>query len=121
VLKWSTSFRPGRNITLAFTARYQDGQPFGRLVVSPTLAQGPDFVTVDRVGNTRFMFLGTIDARIGKTITWGRRQSSIMLDIFNITNRTNEVEENPVAGVPFRSTTAVQPPRTLRLVFRIGF
>jgi hypothetical protein len=121
VLKWSTSFRPGRNMTLAFTARYQDGQPFGRLVVSPALAQGPDFVTVDRVGNTRFMFLGTIDARIGKTFVWGPRESSIMLDVFNITNRRNEVEENLVAGVPFRSTTAVQPPRTLRLLLRMGF
>jgi hypothetical protein len=67
------------------------------------------------------MFLGTIDARIGKTMTWGRRESSVMLDVFNITNRHNEVEENAVAGVPFRSTTAVQPPRTLRLVVRIGF
>jgi hypothetical protein len=121
VLKWSTSYRPGRGFLLASTARYQDGQAFGRLVVAPVLAQGADFITVDRVGDTRFTFLATIDARFGKTFSWGRRQAGIALDVFNISNRANEVEEHVVAGVGFRATSAVQPPRAMRLSVKFTF
>jgi hypothetical protein len=121
VLKWSTSYRPGRGFLLAATARYQDGQPFGRIVVAPVLAQGPDFITVEHAGHTRFTFLATIDARFGKTFTWGRRQAGIALDVFNISNRANEVEEHVVAGAGFRATSAVQPPRAMRLSVKFTF
>jgi hypothetical protein len=51
----------------------------------------------------------------------GGRRSAIRLDIFNLTNHANEVEENVMTGPNHRDITAVQPPRTARVGFEIGF
>ena len=42
VLKWATSYHAPHDILVAAAARYQDGQPFSRLLVVPDLAQGPE-------------------------------------------------------------------------------
>ncbi len=121
VLKWATGFEPARNISAAIVARYQDGQPFSRLVVVPDLAQGPELVAAYPSGRTRFTFTATIDARLETRFAVGRRQAAFRLEIYNLTNHALEVEENPLTGAGFRSTTAVQPPRTLRFGFHVAF
>ena len=40
---------------------------------------------------------------------------------FNLLNQANEVEENPITGPTFRDTTAVQPPRTIRVGLKVRF
>jgi len=103
------------------TARYQDGQPFSRLVLVPSLNQGPEAISADRPGHTRFTFTATVDARIEKGFAIGRHHGALRVDVFNLLNKGYEVEENPVAGLNFRQTIAIQPPRTVRLGFNMTF
>ncbi len=121
VLKWSTSYHGPHDVRAAVTARYQDGQPFSRLVIAQELAQGPEVVAAYSAGRTRFTFTATIDARLEKGFKVGSRRAAVRLDLFNLTNAGYEVEENAVTGPAFRNTTAVQPPRTLRLGFHVEF
>jgi hypothetical protein len=122
VLKWSTVYDGGHDFHAGVSARYQDGQPFTRLVVAPDLNQGPEVIQAYRVGRTRFLFAVTIDAEIAKGFRIGHnREVQFTVDVFNLTNRANEVEENPIGGPAFRQTTAVQPPRTVRVGFRVRF
>jgi hypothetical protein len=121
VLKWSTMYRGPHDIRVAATARYQDGQPFARMVIAQGLAQGPELVPAYPNGRTRFSYTVTLDARIEKGFRVGARRAAVTFDAFNLTNMENEVEEDPLTGATFRMTTAVQPPRTLRLGFRFEF
>ena len=64
----------------------------------------------------------TIDAEIAQAFRFGRnREVQFTADVFNLTNQANEVEENPIGGPSFRQTTAVQPPRTVRVGFKVKF
>ncbi len=121
VLKWSTVYRAPHDLLLAATARYQDGQPFARLVVDPALSQGPEIVQAYTNGRTRFTFVATADVRVQKGFEIAGHRWAVTLDIFNLTNRAGEVEENALSGGAFRQTTAVQPPRTLRLGVQLSF
>jgi hypothetical protein len=122
VLKWSTIYDDGHGFHAGVSARYQDGQPFTRLVVAPDLNQGPEIIQAYRVGRTRFLFTVTIDAEIAQAFRFGRnREVQFTADVFNLTNQANEVEENPIGGPSFRQTTAVQPPRTVRVGFKVKF
>lgn len=119
--KWSVGYRGPWNVRTAVVARYQDGQPFTRYVIAPDLAGGPEIVQAYTVGRTRFTYTGTIDVRIEKGFFVRGRRLSLRLDGFNVTNHGNEVEENVLTGPQFRLSTAVQPPRTLRLGIRFEF
>jgi hypothetical protein len=121
VVKWSTAYRAPYRITVSAVARYEDGQPFSRLVVVPDLAQGPELISAYRPGRTRFQFTGTLDARIEKRFNVGRHAAALRLEIFNLPNMANEVEENALYTPAFRQTTAVQPPRVVRLGFHMEF
>jgi hypothetical protein len=121
VLKWATGYHAPGAIDVAVMARYQDGQPFSRLVVVPDLAQGPEAVPAYANGLTRFTFTATVDARLEKRFTLGRHPAALRVELYNLTNLGLEVEEHPVTGPDFRRTTAVQPPRTVRLGFRVEF
>lgn len=121
VLKWTTSYLAPRDWHVAVAARYQDGQPFARFVVAPDLAQGPEIVQAYWSGRTRFTFTLTVDARVEKRLIVAGHRAAVTLDIYNLPNVRKEVEEDAVTGATFRDTTAVQPPRTLRLGFRIQF
>jgi hypothetical protein len=118
--KWSTSYLGPRGLVVSLTARYQDGQAFSLLLVGPNLAQGADLISADRPGATRFTFTGTIDARVEKRFGPGG-QSAVGIDVFNLTNRADEVEENPIGDATFRLATALQPPRTVRVHVRLIF
>ena len=111
---------PG-GIRLGSVARYQDGQPFARVVVVPDLRQGADFVMAIPRGRARFTFAITWDARAEKTFAVGRTQLGAVFEVFNLLDNTNEVEEDEVTGPAYRTMTALQPPRTFRAGVRLAF
>ena len=99
-------------------ARYQDGQPFARLVVVPDLNQGPSLVRAVPNGRHRFTYALSLDARLEQGLRVGRFRVAVIAEAFNLLGSANEVEENVVSGDSFRRTTLVQPPRALRLGLR---
>lgn len=118
--KWSGSYRAPGDLTFGFTARYQDGQPFSRAVVTQGLSTGPELVHAYWVGRTRFTYTLTLNTRIEKGFTIGGRRAAIRVDVFNATQHRNEVEEDVLTTPQFRRSSAVQPPLTVRVGFRIG-
>jgi hypothetical protein len=111
---------PG-GLRLGSVARYQDGQPFARVVVLPGLRQGADFVMAIPRGRARFTFAVTWDARVEKTFAVGRGQLGALFEVFNLLDNVNEVEEDEVTGPAYRAVTAIQPPRTFRAGVRLAF
>lgn len=120
VAKWSTSYRAPGDIRIGFSARYQDGQPFSRVVIAPDLSSGAQMIHAYRIGRTRFTYTLTLDIRVEKGFTMAGRRSALQLDVFNATRHRNEVEEDVLTTPNFRRSTAVQPPLTFRVGFRIG-
>ena len=104
--------------TLGVIARYQDGQPFARLVLVPDLNQGPDIVRAFPNGTARFTFTGTLDLRVQKTL---HPKAAIFLDAYNVVNLAEEVEERVVSGAAYRTPTAAQPPRTVHIGASVSF
>lgn len=135
----AAALRAPAGFRLAVAARYQDGQPFGRLVIVPDLAQGPEAIqatprgqvtgagTTDAAGRYvvasghRFSYTLTVDARVEKRLALGQVRLALLLDVFNLLGTANEVEEDPVWGPGFRTPTALQPPRAVRLGARLDF
>jgi len=138
-IKVAGAYRAPGDLRLGVVARYQDGQPFGRLVVVPDLAQGPETVpatprgqvtrggAVDEEGRYvvpsghRFTFTLTVDARVEKGLRLGAHRLAFFAQVFNLLGTRNEVEENAVWGPGFRTPTAVQPPRSVALGLRLDF
>ena len=102
-------------------ARYQDGQPFARLVVVPDLTQGPTAVRAYVNGGTAFTYTGTLDIRVQKIFTAGRSEVAAIVDVYNLPNLGNEVTEYVVSGAMFRDPTALQPSRTALVGVRVTF
>jgi hypothetical protein len=121
VVKWSAMYQLPYGVRGGSVARYQDGQHFSRVVIARDLNQGTEFVPALPRGLTRFTYTFTLDTRLEKQLPVGSRRAAIILDVFNLLNTNNEVEEDEVTGPNFRQPTAVQPPRTVRLGFRITF
>jgi hypothetical protein len=121
VSKLSASYRAPGDIRLAFSARYQDGQPFSRIVVAPDLAGGAEMIHAYRIGRTRFTYTLTLDVRVAKDFSIAGKRSSLYLDVFNATRHLNEVEEDVLTTPSFRRSTAMQPPLAARVGFRISF
>jgi hypothetical protein len=119
-IKLSGSWRAPWGVRLGAVARYQDGQPFARLVLAQ-LPQGLTAVQAIPRGRARFTFIATLDARAEKEIAdSGERRLSLFVEAFNLTGRANEVEEVVVSGAGYRQVTLRQPPRTLRVGLRLG-
>jgi hypothetical protein len=92
-LKIAATYRAPRDWRVGVVARYMDGQPFGRVVVVPDLAQGPEAVpatprgqiargwAMDESGRYivpsghRFSYTLTVDARIEKGVRLGARKN----------------------------------------------
>ena len=102
-------------------ARYQDGQHFARFVIPLDLNQGPEPVKGIYNGDSRFTYVLTIDARIEKGFTFGRTRLAGVVEAFNLRGTGIEVEEDVTWGPSYRTTSAVQPPRALRLGLRFDF
>jgi hypothetical protein len=120
-VKLSGRLRAPGDVHLGWVARYQDGQPFARLVLVPDLPQGADFVRAVPNGRHRFAYALTVDVRVEKGIRVGGRRVSASLEAFNLLQTRHEVEEDVVTGPAFRTPTYVQPPRTLRAGVRLDF
>jgi hypothetical protein len=120
-IKWTTVYRFPKAIRLGAIARYQDGQPFARLVIVPGLNQGVEAVQAFANGRSRFAFTGTLDLRLQKGLAAGRAQVDAILDVYNVLGMQKEVEEYVVTGDRFRMPTAVQPPRAFHLGVRLAF
>ena len=108
-------------IRLGAIARYQDGQPFARLVVVPGLTQGPTAVRSYTNGGSAFTYTGTLDVRVQKVFSAGLSQVAAVVDLYNLPNLGNEVTEHVVSGTSFRTPTALQPPRTAVVGVRVTF
>jgi hypothetical protein len=121
VIKWSAGLMTGKGFRAGAVARYQDGQPFSRVVVVPDLRQGADFVMAIPRGRARYTFAITWDARVEKVFTIGRSQVSGVVEVFNLLDNVNETEEDIVTGPAYRTPTFLQPPRTFRAGVRIAF
>ncbi len=119
--KLTVVYRFPKEVRLGAIARYQDGQPFARLVVVPGLAQGAEAIRAFPNGGSRFTYTGTLDVRLQKGFTIGRRRFDVILDGYNVINLRNEVEERVVTGANFRTVTAVQPPRAVHVGVRFSF
>jgi hypothetical protein len=111
---------PG-DVRLGLVARYQDGQPFARVVVPPVLNQGPEAVQAIPNGRSRFTYTLTLDARVEKGFAIGRWRPAAVLEAFNLLDTGNEVEEDVATGPSFRRPTAIEPPRAFRLGLRLEF
>jgi hypothetical protein len=111
---------PG-DVRLGLITRYQDGQPFSRLVIAPDLAQGAEAIQAIPNGRSRFTYTLTVDARAEKGFAVGRTRVALVAESFNILNTANEVEEVVVGGPAFRKVATVQPPRVFRLGAVLSF
>jgi len=120
-IKWTTLYRFPRGFTAGAIARYQDGQPFSRLVIVPGLNQGTEAVQSYPNGGSRFTFTGTLDLRIQKGFRVGPARIDAVLDAYNLFTRSNEVDEYVVSGPVFRTPTAIEPPRSVHLGLRVAF
>jgi hypothetical protein len=119
--KLTAVYRFPSSMTLGAIARYQDGQPFARLLVVPGLNQGPELVRAFPNGDSRFTFTGTLDVRAQKEFAVGGRRLAVVVDAYNLTNLSEEVEERVVLGPAFRTPAVIQPPRTVRVGARLTF
>jgi hypothetical protein len=120
-IKWTTLYRMPYDVTFGAIARYQDGQPFSRMVVVRDLNQGAEAVQAYPNGGTRFTFTGTLDLRVQKGVRMGATRLDVILDAYNLLTRSNEVEEYVVTGPAFRTSTAIQPPPSVHLGVRVTF
>jgi hypothetical protein len=120
-IKLSSVFRLPSDVHVGVVARYQDGQPFSRLVIATGLNQGAEAIRAFPNGESRFTFTETLDARIQKGFALGNERFDVIFDVFNLLNTANEVEEQTVSGATFRAVTAVQPPRAFHAGFKITF
>jgi hypothetical protein len=120
-IKWTTVYRFPADIRVGAIARYQDGQPFARLVLAPTLNQGPELVRAYPNGRNRFTFTGTLDTRVQKGFTIGPARATAVIDFYNLATRSNEVEEYTVWNDAFRTSTALEPIRSIHLGIRVAF
>ena len=121
-LKLSAVYQFPHDITFGAIARYQDGQPFSRVTIVPDLNQGTEFVRAYAAGDARFMYTGTLDVRVQKSLKIGATAVDLFVDAYNLPNMANEVEERVVTGSPaFRDITAVQPPLAIHVGLRLHF
>ena len=121
VIKLSGTYRAPHDVHLGLAARYQDGQPFTRLIIAEDLNQGPEIIQANPRGAQRFTYTLTVDARVEKELTLGGREFGVIFEAFNLLDTAKEVEEDVVTGPEFRTVTAVQPPRAIRFGVKFAF
>jgi hypothetical protein len=121
VIKMAGGYHAPGDVRIGISARYHDGQPFSRMVIADGLYQGRDLVMAIPRGAQRFTYTYTLDAKVEKDVVFGKRRVGLVLEAFNLTNATLEVEEYVVTGSAFRTISAVQPPLAVRAGVRVGF
>ena len=111
-------YRFAHDVRLGAVVRYQDGQPYSRLVIVPDLNQGPEAIRAVDPGISRFTYTGTLDVRLQEGFTRHNHRVAVLLDIYNLPQMRKEVEEYVVTGPHFRDETFRQPPRTILVGLR---
>lgn len=119
--KWSAVYAGAHGIRAAIATHYQDGQNFARLVIAPDLPQGAEAIRAYANGRSKFTYRFAADARLEKRFAIGRGRVAAVLDVYNLFNTSHEVEENVVTGPAFRTPTALQPPRVVRVGVRLAY
>jgi len=119
--KVTTVFRLPGEFSIGAVARYQDGQPFARLIIEPDVPQGPVRVRAYPNGASRFTFTGTLDLRVQKIFPLGGHRLTAVIDLYNASNLQNEVEEIVTTGRLFRTPLTIQPPRSVHVGGRWAF
>jgi hypothetical protein len=120
-IKWTMLYRFPGDVTVGGIARYQDGQPFARVVVLPGLNQGAEAVPAYPNGATRYTFTGSFDLRVQKGFRIGAARLDGILDAYNLFTRNNSVEEYIATDAGFRTSIAIQPPPAVHLGLRVSF
>lgn len=120
-VKVAGSVRLPREVGLGVVARYQDGQPFARLVLVPDLPQGPELVRAVPNGRHRFSYLLTVDLRVDKALRLRAGRVVVGAEIFNLLDAALGVAEDTLTGPTFRRVVAGQPPRVVRIGVRVEF
>ncbi len=120
-LKLAGTWRAPGDVRLGAAVRYQDGQPFSRLVIATGLNQGTEAIRAIPDGRSRFGYNLTLDVHLEKGFTLGRVRLAGVAGGWNLTSARREIEEYVVTGPRFRETTAVQPPRSFRFGARVEF
>lgn len=120
-IKWTTMYRFPWDVTIGGIARYQDGQPFSRMVVVPSLNQGAEGVQSYPNGGSRYTFTGTFDLRVQKAFRIGSARVAAVFDAYNLFTRNNEVEEYVVSSPAFRTPTWIEPPHSMHVGLRVSF
>ena len=121
VIKIAGAYRAPGDVRVGMVARYQDGLPFSRMVLTDAMFQGRDLVMAIPRGAQRFTYMFTLDAKVEKDVRFGRRHLGLIFEAYNLTEATIEAEEYVVTGSSFRDVSAVQPPRAFRVGLRVGF
>jgi hypothetical protein len=120
--KLAGTYQYSPKVRFGLAARYQDGQHFARLVIVPGLNQGTEAIRAFVNGKTRFTYTLTVDVRAQKDfLVPGGRKLTAVLDIYNILNTRMEIEEFAATGPLSRKTSAVQPPRSIHVGFKMAF
>ena len=101
-------------------ARYDDGQPFARLVIRNDLPQGPDFVQAIPRGRARLHFTLSVDARLARKFEISGTNVELSASVFNALGSQFEAEEQVVWLSDYRRITMVQPPRAVVIGVRIS-
>lgn len=120
-VKLAGAYKFRDDLRVGVIARYQDGQPFARMLIVPNLNQGPEAVRAFPNGDSRFTYTATLDARLQKLFVVSGKRLAAVLDAYNLVNMANEVEEVTTAPPGVRIASAVQPPRTIHVGVRVGF
>jgi hypothetical protein len=120
-IKWTMLYRFPGDITVGGIARYQDGQPFSRVVVRQDLNQGAEAVPAYANGLTRYTFIGSLDLRVQKSLRLGPARLDAILDAYNLFTRNNSVEEYIATDAGFRTSIAIEPPYSVHLGLRVSF
>ncbi len=119
-VKIAGTYQFAHDVRLGVVVRYQDGQPYSRLVIMPDLAQGPEAIRAVDPGISRFTYTGTLDVRLQKGFTRAHGRTAMLFDIYNLPQMRKEVEEYVVTGPHFRDETVRQPPRTILVGLRFS-
>jgi hypothetical protein len=108
-----------KGLTFGALGRYDDGQPFARVVIQNDLPQGPDFVQAIARGRARLHYTLSVDAKLAKSFTLSGAKIEASLSVFNALGSRFEAEEQVVWRADYRRITMVQPPRAFLIGVRL--
>jgi len=117
------SFEAAWGIRVGGVIKYYDGQPFAREIIITGFTQGPFAIMAHPRGVARYEYNRNVDVRLEKVFVIKGTRLRIILDGFNIFNRSLATEENEWTGpdFPLRFATEIMSPRLFRLGLAFEF